>query len=246
VGNERANLAGVGVMIPKAQAGISSALAAEFSQTALNPVILDTAGTMLIMTQLPWFEQLAPSPKHLKHIWPTLNKSTQVFTKFSAEQAAKVTKLCDAGALGNASAAEHCFNTWQHELVPPYVLPCRPLLLFLLEVGSVAYATRHCGNGSDLKWLQVPSQDGHGAADFRRCAAQHRRCRKTVLWIVRPHDWPGCHFQEGFFAEFWLKSLVQFGIAFPGSPTCSCFSFCRWLAEVGGHRRMRATDGPYQ
>lgn len=109
--------AGIGVMIPKAQGGISPELRARFDETALNPVILDTAGTLLQMTQLPWFDQLPPSSAVLKAIWPRLGSMTRVFTN---QNGSAITTVCEAGLQGDEAAAKRCLHAWEHELVPEF------------------------------------------------------------------------------------------------------------------------------
>ena len=124
---------GIGVMIPKAQAGISPALQAEFNATSLNPVLLDVAGTMLIMAQLPFFEQLPPSSAYLRRVWdPAVPQSNcaglrQQLPMYAAspEEAAEVSGVCEAGAGaatggGNESAAALCFELWQARLIPRF------------------------------------------------------------------------------------------------------------------------------
>ena len=101
------------------QAGTSLALQARFNETSLNPVLLDTAGTMLIMTQLPWFEQLEPSVGYLDRIWPKLRASLSKFAPAAAE-AAEVDAVCAAGAAGDHPAALRCFSVWQTELIPRF------------------------------------------------------------------------------------------------------------------------------
>ena len=60
---------GIGVMTPKAQGGITAEQRAVFAETSLNPVLLDTAGTLLLYVGYPWMQQLPPSSQHLKALW---------------------------------------------------------------------------------------------------------------------------------------------------------------------------------
>jgi hypothetical protein len=111
----------VGVMIPKAQGGLPIHLRPTFHETALNPVILDTAGTLLQFTQLPWFEELPQTTHVLKAIWPRLSTSVELFTdNCTGSNASAVTRQCDAGANGDAAAAQACLGDWQDRLVPAF------------------------------------------------------------------------------------------------------------------------------
>lgn len=111
----------VGVMIPKAQGGLPIHLRPTFHETALNPVILDAAGTLLQFTQLPWFEELPQTTHVLKAIWPRLSTSVELFTdNCTGSNASAVTRQCDAGANGDAAAAQACLGDWQDRLVPAF------------------------------------------------------------------------------------------------------------------------------
>jgi len=120
IADELPTPASVGIMLPKSQGGLPAALRAEFEQTALNPVLLDTAGTLLQMTQLPWFAQLPPSPTLLDALWPRLNASVPTFADAARVAAAGVTAPCRRGASGDVVAAAECFGKWQRELVPAF------------------------------------------------------------------------------------------------------------------------------
>ena len=62
-------IGGASFMTPKGQAGLPAVQRTWFNKTALNPVLLDTAGTLLVMFSLPWVSQLPPSPTILKALW---------------------------------------------------------------------------------------------------------------------------------------------------------------------------------
>lgn len=130
---------GAGIMTPKGQAGLSAELVEEFKTTALNPVILDAAGTLLLMIQIPWFAELAPSSKVLKSIWlrdlvpprgpseppgwenivgAPLNSSVTVFTGYDTQRASELNALCLQGVRGDEKSARDCMQKWQYKLVP--------------------------------------------------------------------------------------------------------------------------------
>lgn len=106
---------GASIMIPKGQAGLPAAQRVVFNDTALNPVILDAAGLLLVLIQLPWFEQLPPSSKLLKALWPGLRAKVKTFTD---NKPGPITALCVEGVTGNETAAVRCLLEWQTKLIP--------------------------------------------------------------------------------------------------------------------------------
>lgn len=95
----------------KAQGGMSADLVEEFKTTAMNPVLLDSFGTWLIMFNIPELPQLPPSSRLLKTIWPRLQQYAISDPKDPLAQ------VCTQGAGGNESAAADCLNGW-HARVP--------------------------------------------------------------------------------------------------------------------------------
>ena len=101
----------VGVMFAKGQGGLPPAEVAMFRETAQNPVLLNTVGTLLVMYNVPALPQLPPSSKLLnKTLWPRLKE--YVFTNPEDP----VYKLCDSGAAGNEYDAKSCFKRWRERI----------------------------------------------------------------------------------------------------------------------------------
>eukprot|EP01045_Picozoa_sp_COSAG04_P013902 COSAG04_NODE_1011_length_8770_cov_3.106677_2_plen_672_part_00 len=128
-------IGGASFMTPKGQAGIPPIQRERFDETALNPVILDTAGTLLVMFSLPWVSQLPPSPAVLKSLWGQcrgtavhpckagprgLNASVDQYVGYDPDKAQRLRALCDAGVGGNTSAALACLHEWQYKLIPDF------------------------------------------------------------------------------------------------------------------------------
>ena len=128
-------IGGASFMTPKGQAGIPPIQRERFNETALNPVILDTAGTLLVMFSLPWVSQLPPSPAVLKSLWGQcrgtavhpckagprgLNASVDQYVGYDPDKAQRLRALCDAGVGGNTSAALACLHEWQYKLIPDF------------------------------------------------------------------------------------------------------------------------------
>ena len=103
-------------MTPKGQVGIPQEQVEWFEKTALNPVILDAAGTLFSFTQLPWLAQLAPSSTTLRGLG--LNGSVASYSDGNATRTRATTDLCSAGAGGDEDAAVRCMDVWQRELIP--------------------------------------------------------------------------------------------------------------------------------
>ena len=95
----------------KGQAGLSPELTKEFGTTGLNPVLLDSTGTYLIMHNIPSLPQIPASPQLLKALWPRL-QSYAVTDKDDP-----LASVCEAGAGGDEKAAVRCMETW-HERIP--------------------------------------------------------------------------------------------------------------------------------
>eukprot|EP01044_Picomonas_judraskeda_P041223 COSAG03_NODE_20637_length_316_cov_0.788018_1_plen_88_part_10 len=86
-------------MTPKGQVGIPQEQVEWFEKTALNPVILDAAGTLFSFTQLPWLAQLAPSSTTLRGLG--LNGSVASYSDGNATRTRAITDLRSAGAGGD-------------------------------------------------------------------------------------------------------------------------------------------------
>ena len=211
---------GQSFMTPKGQAGIAEALVREFNFTALNPVILDTAGTLLHMIQLPWFVDLAPSPELLQAIWwrndstatqdqpsgwvhdgvngTPLRESVTLFTD-DEETAAAVTAMCDRGAAGDVPQAIACMTKWQQELIPSMQAKGQKVRALLEEILPNVDQRGNPFSGS--YW----SETDYWEADFRLAywgAEKYDR----LLQIKRKYDPKSlfvCHHCVG--SEFWTK-----------------------------------------
>lgn len=103
-------------MTPKGQVGIPQEQQEWFANTALNPVILDAAGTFFYYNWLPWLAQVPPSSAALRAIG--LNESVGSYTDGNATRTRAITDLCTAGAGGDEDAAIRCLDIWQRELIP--------------------------------------------------------------------------------------------------------------------------------
>jgi FAD/FMN-containing dehydrogenase len=95
----------------KGQGGLDADLAAEFATTTLNPVLLDSVGTWLIMYNIPSLPQMPASTTLLQTLWPRL----QLYANIGRSDPLFV--ICDDGASGNETAAVVCMDTW-HARIP--------------------------------------------------------------------------------------------------------------------------------
>eukprot|EP00035_Acanthoeca_spectabilis_P023021 m.447216 g.447216 ORF g.447216 m.447216 type:complete len:663 (-) comp19484_c0_seq1:10-1998(-) len=93
-------------MIAKGQSGVPSSVASELLETAQNPVLLDAAGTQLIMYNIPSLPQMPPSSALLKTLWPRLQQYA------IRDPKDPLWHVCEAGANGIESSAVECMNVW--------------------------------------------------------------------------------------------------------------------------------------
>lgn len=120
----------------KGQGGLDPALAAEFESTTLNPVLLDSVGTYLLMYNIPSLPQLPPSARLLQTLWPRL----QHYANIGKED--DLYSICeDAATGGNETAAAVCLNTW-HARIPAMQAKLQKIRLAL--------------------WAALPNEDAEG------------------------------------------------------------------------------------
>ena len=187
-------------MTPKGQAGIPPIQRERFNETALNPVILDTAGTLLVMFSLPWVSQLPPSPAVLKSLWGQcrgtavhpckagprgLNASVDQYVGYDPDKAQRLRALCDAG-------------------MPPRYR-CR-LGCILLKIAAISLLTGVGGNTSaalaclhEWQYKLIP--------DFQK---KVDRARET-LWEALPNEKDGKPFSGAYWSEtdYWERDFMH-------------------------------------
>ena len=109
----------IGVMTPKAQGGISAEQRAIFKETSLNPILLDTAGTLLLYVGYPWLQQLPPSTQHLKALWFKEGNELRNATYMLTNATDPIRNVCKEGAeRDNHTAAVACMGYWTEVIIP--------------------------------------------------------------------------------------------------------------------------------
>eukprot|EP00729_Bicosta_minor_P010062 gene10062-29166_t len=109
----------IGVMTPKAQGGISAEQRAIFKETSLNPILLDTAGTLLLYVGYPWLQQLPPSTQHLKALWFKEGNELRNATYMLTNATDPIRHVCKEGAeRDNHTAAVACMGYWTEVIIP--------------------------------------------------------------------------------------------------------------------------------
>jgi hypothetical protein len=101
------------IMGAKAQSGLSPELVEQFSNTAQNPVLLNTVGLWLMYFEIPDLPQLPPSATLLKALWPRLQQYAITSPKDPLH------KTCTAGASGDEGQAVACMDGWAKR-IPAY------------------------------------------------------------------------------------------------------------------------------
>lgn len=109
----------IGVMTPKAQGGISAEQRAIFKETSLNPILLDTAETLLLYVGYPWLQQLPPSTQHLKALWFKERNELRNATYMLTNATDPIRHVCKEGAeRDNHTAAVECMGYWTEVIIP--------------------------------------------------------------------------------------------------------------------------------
>jgi hypothetical protein len=100
------------IMYDKGQAGLDAEAQARFLDTALNPVLQQASGLLLVMYNVPSLPTLPPSSKLLSYLWPRLQK----YVVLSSQD--PLWAPCSAGAGGDEVSAAQCWGQFLSERVP--------------------------------------------------------------------------------------------------------------------------------
>jgi hypothetical protein len=102
-----------GIDFEKGSLGTSTEAMRRVMSTAVNPVVINASGLLLIMYNVPSLPTVPPSSGLLKRLWPRLQNYLNLASNDT------LVSLCTNGANGDDVSAISCLEQWQTERAPP-------------------------------------------------------------------------------------------------------------------------------